>query len=340
MAANFTASGVDYLTETDVDAAFDDDSFLKFKQALDVHTHRAGLGLGVGRIGSAVPAAAGDVQVTGHQFRYWDTTSGGTRTLDLAGDLTLGAAFGVTFTPTATTAVTLPVSGTLATLAGSETLSNKTFSDTILMSAAASRIRPGATSFALRNNADSADNLLMTDAGAATVRASLAVGTTPATSGTIRLPNGGSVTARNAGDTANVTVLSPSGPNLSVGDATLLNLLLPNGGSHHFGTAALRSVTNPTNALNLYNGTAPSGTLTNGVTLYAAAGELRVMDAAGTSTLLSPHDDAGRWVFDSTDTTTGRRLRIDVEKLLRFLDAHFGLGFVHEEGLDGVTDRA
>jgi hypothetical protein len=96
------------------------------------------------------------------------------------------------------------------------------------------------------------------------------------------------------------------------------------------GGSAARSTTEPTNAINLFNGTAPVGTLANGVSLYSAAGELRSMDAGGTSTLLSPHDDQGLWVFDSTDTVTKRRLLIDVEKLLRFLNDHHGLDFVHE----------
>jgi hypothetical protein len=54
------------------------------------------------------------------------------------------------------------------------------------------------------------------------------------------------------------------------------------------------------------------------------------MDAAGNATLLSPHDDAGRWVYDSVDTVTGRRLRVDMEQLVKALEAHFGWGFVHE----------
>lgn len=94
-------------------------------------------------------------------------------------------------------------------------------------------------------------------------------------------------------------------------------------------TKAVRGTTEPTNAINLYDGTAPAGTLTNGVTLYSAAGELRSMDAAGNSTLLSPHDDEGKWVFDSV-APDGRHLRIDVEKLLRFLNDHHGLDFVHD----------
>lgn len=47
---------------------------------------------------------------------------------------------------------------------------------TLNLSAAASRIIPGATSLSLRNNANSADNLLLTDAGIATLRNDLLVG--------------------------------------------------------------------------------------------------------------------------------------------------------------------
>ena len=89
-----------------------------------------------------------------------------------------------------------------------------------------------------------------------------------------------------------------------------------------------RGTTESTNSLVLFNGTAPVGTLTNGVTLYSASGELRVMDSGGTSTLLSPHDDENYWVFDSMDTITGNKLHIDVEKLLRFVNDHFGLDFI------------
>lgn len=99
------------------------------------------------------------------------------------------------------------------------------------------------------------------------------------------------------------------------------------------GAYAGRSVTNPENAINLLDGVAPSGTLANGVTLYSAAGELRVMDAAGNSTLLSPHDDAGNWIYDSTSPVTGKHLRIDMEKLVKAVNEHLGLDFVHESVL-------
>ena len=53
------------------------------------------------------------------------------------------------------------------------------------------------------------------------------------------------------------------------------------------GIFTARSTTNPTRAISLFNGTAPVGTLADGVTLYSASGELLVMDAAGNATTLS-----------------------------------------------------
>jgi len=91
-----------------------------------------------------------------------------------------------------------------------------------------------------------------------------------------------------------------------------------------------RSTTQPTRALTLYNGTAPVGTLTNGVTFYSASGEARVMDAAGNSTLLSPHNTEGRWIYDSVSPVTGKHLRVDMEMLVKAVNDFMGTDFVHE----------
>jgi hypothetical protein len=97
------------------------------------------------------------------------------------------------------------------------------------------------------------------------------------------------------------------------------------------GGAATRGTTEGTKHLDIFDGTAPVGTLTNGISLYSASGECRVMDAAGNSTLLSPHDRVtNEWIYDSVDTRTGKHLRIDVERLMRFVNAHFGTDFVHD----------
>jgi hypothetical protein len=100
-------------------------------------------------------------------------------------------------------------------------------------------------------------------------------------------------------------------------------------------TQPSRSTTNPTNALTLLVGTAPSGTLTDGVQLYAkdvsASAELHVMDEAGNESLLSPHDpETGEWVFWSRHTPTGRVLKVRMEALVKKLEEIFGWGFVEE----------
>jgi hypothetical protein len=110
-------------------------------------------------------------------------------------------------------------------------------------------------------------------------------------------------------------------------------VFIANGKSLHVGALARvgRSITNSTNAINIYDGTAPVGTGAGFVSLYSTAGELRVMDAAGNATLLSPHDDVTNdWVYDSVDSRTGRHLRIDVERLLKALDAKLGGGYVRD----------
>lgn len=102
-------------------------------------------------------------------------------------------------------------------------------------------------------------------------------------------------------------------------------------GNVKIGGTANRATTAGTYHLDIFNGTAPAGTLTNGISIYSSGGEAYVMDATGNATLFSPHDrETNEWIFDSTDTRTGKRLKINVEKLLRFINDHFGLDCVHD----------
>jgi len=97
------------------------------------------------------------------------------------------------------------------------------------------------------------------------------------------------------------------------------------------GGTADRATTAGTNHLDIFNGTAPVGTLANGISIYSNAGEAYVMDAAGNATLFSPHDaETNEWIFRSKHTPTGKVLKIDVERLLRFVNDHFGLDAVQE----------
>lgn len=88
----------------------------------------------------------------------------------------------------------------------------------VYLSAAAAKIVPGSTSLSWRNNADSADNLLITDAGAATFRSTVggittltattfqSAGANPASSGTVALANLEGVKWRNAANSGDVSL--------------------------------------------------------------------------------------------------------------------------------------
>ena len=96
--------------------------------------------------------------------------------------------------------------------------------------------------------------------------------------------------------------------------------------------SAVRATTEGTNHLDIFDGTAPIGTLANGISLYSTAGELRVMDAAGNPTLLSPHDDNNNWIFESYvgKGNDRRRIIVDMEKMMRAINQKFGWDFIHE----------
>jgi hypothetical protein len=86
-----------------------------------------------------------------------------------------------------------------------------------------------------------------------------------------------------------------------------------------------------TNALHIFNGVAPVGTLANGCSIYSSSGELYTMDAAGNATLQTPHNDRGEWVFYSKNTVTGKTIRIDMERMMRVLNKLLGGSFIIEE---------
>jgi len=97
------------------------------------------------------------------------------------------------------------------------------------------------------------------------------------------------------------------------------------------GGSAVRATTPGTAQLQIFNGNSPVGTLANGISIYSSSGEAYVMDAAGNATLFSPHDsETNEWIFKSKHTPSGKVLRIDVEKMLRFINEHFGLDAIQE----------
>ncbi|MFZ2149778.1 MAG: hypothetical protein WAV15_01300 [Minisyncoccia bacterium] len=126
------------------------------------------------------------------------------------------------------------------------------------------------------------------------------------------------------------------------GHIVLMPAALGGGGSGNVKIAgtAVRATTEGSNHLDIFDGTAPAGTLTNGISLYSTAGELRVMDAAGNATLLSPHENINNyWVFDSANSETGKTLVIDMELIIKDLNDSLDLDYVHETQDGELVDR-
>ncbi|MFZ2150170.1 MAG: hypothetical protein WAV15_03350 [Minisyncoccia bacterium] len=126
--------------------------------------------------------------------------------------------------------------------------------------------------------------------------------------------------------------LKGTGGGAGAGSSTLTEYMrITNAGNIKIAGTVARATTEGTNHLDIFNGTAPVGTLANGISLYSTAGELRVMDAAGNATLLSPHENVNNyWVFDSANSETGKTLVIDMELIMKDLNDSLELDYVHE----------
>jgi hypothetical protein len=104
-------------------------------------------------------------------------------------------------------------------------------------------------------------------------------------------------------------------------------------GNFSLGGTANRGTTVGTNALQIFNGTAPAGTLTNGVSLYSSSGDLFFMDAAGTASRVgfrgvpqSGSAKTGSYTLATTDV--GDYIQVGSGGSITIPDATFATGDV------------
>ena len=87
---------------------------------------------------------------------------------------------------------------------------------------------------------------------------------------------------------------------------------------------------------NIYNLYSP-GYIASDAVLYVDGGELKVLDAANNTTILSPHPDGSEdWVFYSKNLKTGKTVKIQMQKLMKKLNDLLGED-LFEEWYDDIT---
>lgn len=113
--------------------------------------------------------------------------------------------------------------------------------------------------------------------------------------------------------------------------------------SGNVGVGGTTSGASAAKALHLFNGTAPTGSVTDGVILYSedvsSSAELKVRDEAGNVTTLSPHNfslipdgpsEELAWSYYSEKN--GKKINVDMLKLARLLENLTGEKLVYTDG--------
>lgn len=88
-------------------------------------------------------------------------------------------------------------------------------------------------------------------------------------------------------------------------------------------------------AVILANQAGDPSTVTDSAHIYAkdvsASSEVFVRDEAGNVTQISPHNEAGEWQYWSENVKTGKKVRINMEKMIRKLEEFTGETFIESE---------
>jgi len=122
-------------------------------------------------------------------------------------------------------------------------------------------------------------------------------------------------------------------------------------GNLKVGGTAARGTTAGTSHLSIFNGTAPAGTLTNGITLYSASGDFNFMDSSGNGYQVgfrnipqnSQSDaytlvlaDSGKHIFHPSADTTARTFTIPANGSVAF-PIGTAVTFINQNGAGVVT---
>jgi hypothetical protein len=180
---------------------------------------------------------------------------------------------------------------------------------------------PGATSFAVRNNADSADNLIITNAGAATVRTSLTVGNSIVVSaggmnvtGTGTFNNNVAITGTVTSGTINSQTISAAAN--FTGSVTIANSLVVSAGGANITGAVTTSTT--INSQTISAAANLTGTLTVASTLTQTAGNHYHGDTSNANMTLGMTINQGSaddeiLAFKSSDVAHGMTLHAETD---------------------------
>jgi len=83
--------------------------------------------------------------------------------------------------------------------------------------------------------------------------------------------------------------------------------------------------------LAITNGTPPAVSTVNQISMWVSSGELWVIDSAGNSSQLSPHNEKNEWIFKCENKRIGKKIKIDVERFFKWFDKEYDTNFVRED---------
>jgi len=124
------------------------------------------------------------------------------------------------------------------------------------------------------------------------------------------------------GSTSGITFVTNNGSTWSE------KMIITSNGNVGIGTTTFNA--SAITCFTIADGTAPASPTSNQIYLYSLSGEAYVLDSSGNQTKFSPHDENGEWEYYSENKKTGKRMKIKMEKLCKYIDKLYNTNFVEE----------